>query len=182
MASCKILLLPCKHYSRELTRQLVDLDRDWRDHGRGRVEVERCLRSWFATSGSKNRTLSRKTVETPLITPTGPSQVVPAAQRFRSDILYARKTLTASGLVVMARGRKSMSRDCPVALALLGLLFYSSLHGSLASSFQSQQAESCSRRVFWFMAITSRSTMEYWRYGAPRLPSGQPFLPATASA
>ena len=53
-----------------------------------------------------------------------------------------------------------------VAMAVCGLLI--SLHFRICSarSLQSQHPDHCSRRIFWFMGITTRSSVEYWRYGA----------------
>lgn len=50
------------------------------------------------------------------------------------------------------------------SLVLLVLLVDSNVRGTDARLLQDQNPDSCNRRLFWFMAITSRSTLEYWRY------------------
>lgn len=37
-----------------------------------------------------------------------------------------------------------------------------------ARSLGTKSSGSCGKKLFWFMAITTRSDLEYWRYGKPR--------------
>ncbi len=63
--------------------------------------------------------------------------------------------------------KKRRSGQATAAIFLCVLLSVNNLHGSAARSLQLHNPDSCSRGVFWFMAITSRSSLEYWRYGEP---------------
>ncbi len=79
--------------------------------------------------------------------------------------------------------KQRRSGQATAAIFLCVLLSVNNLRGSAARSLQVHNTDSCSRRVFWFMAITSRSSLEYWRYGEPSRnvrryvgPSAQPCL------
>ncbi len=68
---------------------------------------------------------------------------------------------------MLNRSKQRRSGQVTAAFFLCVLLSGNNLRGSAARSLQVQNTDSCSRRVFWFMAITSRSSLEYWRYGEP---------------
>lgn len=50
-------------------------------------------------------------------------------------------------------------------IVLCMLLICTALHSCSARPPPSRHHDECGKRVLWFMAITSRSTLEYWRYG-----------------
>ncbi len=68
---------------------------------------------------------------------------------------------------MLSCSKQRRSGQATAAIFLCVLLSITNLHRSAARSLQVHNADSCSRGVFWFMAITSRSSLEYWRYGEP---------------
>ena len=48
------------------------------------------------------------------------------------------------------------------------LLLLCSIYTCQARALSAQSSDSCSKKLFWFMAITTSSNLEYWRYGELR--------------
>ena len=67
---------------------------------------------------------------------------------------------------MLAAGERSMLHNKAYITAILALFLYLPTQQlTEARSLSAYNSNICTDRLFWFMAITSRSELEYWHYG-----------------
>lgn len=64
-----------------------------------------------------------------------------------------------------ARSNHMGSGSVTVAAVLVVMLAAAGIRCTNAQSLRANHADGCKRRLLWFMATTTKSSLEYWRYG-----------------